>query len=374
MRKFRYYYGKDPTGTGFYWPNSEQKRNECLSVKRLRPAEFQSVYQCNPGEREGGIFLTSDFAYYEPPLGLAEGIQHPNVREFCSRFHAIVQSWDTAFEATSTADPSVCLTAGLLPCSSYHRGESVMKLGECEPHFDVYLLDLFRERLEWGDLTDAFRAQRIKWQPDMTVVEKRSSGVGLFQVANAAGANIKGVTAQEGKRARVVMGTAAGSVQGWFRLHRVRQPMGMPWVKSYQTELKDFTGDKTGKDDQVDATSHLVAHAIELGADVPILPSDWRPENVDAMMALPKQPMSFIDQLQAQPSAPAEFLTFIGQAGAAAQHDPFGEICQDCRHYHLGFCNKHQRQVIAFDWCEHFGRPRGRAAEAYGHGRQTGRN
>lgn len=363
MAKFRLKYGADPlaaqSGQAFYWPSSEQKRSECLAVKRLRPAEFQSVYQCNPGMREGGIFTSSDFRFYLPPAGLANGIDDPNVKEFCRRFHMIVQAWDTAFEAKSDSDPTVCLTAGLLPCNEYHRHEDPLKLGECEPHFDAYLLDLYRAKLEWGDLTDAFRVQRMKWRPDETIVEKRSSGIGLYQAANAAGANVRGVSGQEGKRARVMQGTAAGSVQGWFRLHRVPLPYDAPWVKPYITELKDFTGDKTGKDDQVDASAHLVTFAIELGANVAVLPSEWRPETVDMMMGEQRLPQSFTEAMQqGQHADKAQFLSWLGGVGGDAVRDPLGETCQTCRHLHFGTCAFWKRPVIAFDWCEHYERRR----------------
>lgn len=363
MGKFRLKYGVDPDahGSAFYWPSSEQKRAECLAVKRLRPAEFQSVYQCNPGMREGGIFLNSDFSYYLAPIGLSEGIDHPNVKEFCQRFHMIVQAWDTAFEAKADSDPTVCLTAGLLPCSDYHRHEDPLKYGECEPHFDAYLLDLYRAKLEWGDLTDAFRMQRMKWRPDETIVEKRSSGIGLYQAANAAGANVRGVSAQEGKRARVVQGTGAGSVQGWFRLHRVRCPFDAPWVRPYKIELKDFTGDKTGKDDQVDATAHLVTFAIELGANVAVLPSEWRPETVDMMMTgESKVPQNFVEALQQQSGDKAQFLSWLNSAMNDVVLDPLGSICQNCGKYEHGFCTHWRRNVIAFDGCEHFEVPKGR--------------
>jgi predicted phage terminase large subunit-like protein len=363
MAVFRLKYGEDPTGRGFYWPTSEQKRTELLNVKRLAPATFQSVYQCNPGAREGGIFLEEYFKGFRAPDGIELGIVHPNVRVFCGKGHSVVQAWDTAWDAKSTNDFSVCVTALLLPCSEYHRGESVEELGPCEPHFDVLILDVYRERLTWADLPVAFRRQHVKWQPEAIVIEKKQSGIGLYQTMEAAGLNVIGVTPQENKRARVLLGVGAGSVQGWFKLHRVLLAEGQTWVRPYKTELKDFTGDKSGKDDQVDATAHLVQYAIDLGSNTAMVPTDWTPERIDEIMAIPKAPGSFVEMMQVEQGGgqAAAFLSMIGSLQNDSI-DVFADTCARCRHFGVDgfgeprpqFCAIQQRRVAALESCTSF--------------------
>lgn len=351
--QFRLIYGKDPAGQGFYWPASEQKRTELLTVKRLKPSVFQSTYQCNPGAREGGIFTEDDFNYYRPPVGLEEGISNPNVLAFCRKGHAIFQSWDTAWDQLSTSDPSVCVTGLLVPCVHYHRNENVGELGECEPHFDILLLDVYREKLSWAALPIEFRRQWQRWRPEAAIVENKQSGVGLIQQMKTT-FNVIGVTPQDSKRARVLEGVGAGTVQGWFRLHRVLVPYGAKWVRPYKRELKDFTGDKSGRDDQVDATAHLVQFAIELSVNAGLLPSDWSPDRIDEIMVQERAAPLPGDTLQVvAPGTAAEFLTWV--SGLPGQSiNPFGDICQGCGNNDHGFCRVQRRRVAAFDNCGEF--------------------
>lgn len=353
--KLRIFYGVDDSGSpnGFYWPSSEQKRNELLAVKRLSPAAFQSVYQCNPGAREGGIFNEDDFSYYVPPLGLVEGIHNPNVLAFCRKGHTIIQAWDTAWDAQSQNDPSCCVTGLLVPCESYHRNESVAELGECEFHFDLLILDVYLEKLTWAQLGPAFKRQWMRWLPEAAVIEKKQSGIGLIQSMQSMH-NIVGVSPQDSKRARVLQGIGAGTVQGWFQRHRVLLPYGQSWIKSYKRELKDFTGDKSAKDDQVDATVHLTQHAIDLAASCGILPSEWAPERVDEMMTQePAVPMPGAGLQAAVPGTPAEFLSFLG-ALPSLSVNPFGDTCAGCSNHKDGWCRVQKRRVIALDSCPEF--------------------
>lgn len=340
----------DPVGGGFYWPGSQSKRSELLSVKRNRPAVYESVYQCRPGRREGAIFVESDIVYYEPPKRLAMGITDPEVAAFCAKFFAIVIGWDTALEATNEADHTVGIVGGLLPCDKYHRGEDPMIFGPCEPHLDLFLLDLVRKKLQFGDLVAEFRAMHQKWSPLRHVVEKKGSGTQIYQSLPQIGIDVEGVSANESKRVRAISGSEAGSTQGWFRQWRVRLPLKAEWVPAYKVELKDFTGDDDSSDDQVDATVHLTNHTIELGGSMAMMSSDWTPELVDNNLAeqaaLPEVSASYLP-------ARAEALSWIQMAPEHAGN-PFSDICGMCAHNHHDFCAKHRRKVVAFDSCELF--------------------
>ncbi len=336
MRVYKSYYGVDPLGQGFFWPDSEQKRREYFSVKLGSPATAQSVYQCRPGAREGTIFLDSDFHWYTPPPSLDIGISAPPVREFLNNGEFILQSWDTAFEAKSTADYSVGITAALRPCQSYHCNEDVSIYGECDLHYDVYILDVYRERLEWADLTKAARAFYQKWQPSLVVVEKKSSGIPLISSMQQIGINIEGVDANISKRSRALEGVGAGSVQGWFRLHRVLFPVGASWVDPLTTELKDFTGDDSGTDDQVDAIVHLVTWAIRAGGSTVMLPSGSDTVPVSQESRNPVNPFQGVAELE------------------AASVNPFLHTCSHCIQYKHSYCSFNKMRVLAFDSCENW--------------------
>lgn len=346
-------YGVDPMGMGFFWPESPQKRAEYYSVKRSRPSEAQSVYQCAPGAREGSIFLESDFAYFKPPAGLEHGIMHPPVREFCRRGYQVATGWDTAFEAHSDADWTVGFAGLMLPCDQYHRGEDPAIFGPCDPHFDVMILDRIRKRLAWADLVREFRLMHQKWEPDVHVVEKKASGITLYQTMPSIGINIKGVSANESKRARAIAGVGKGSVQGWFRMGRVLFPTDTEWVASVKTEMKDFSGAEDAVDDQVDAMVHLVTHAILLGSNAALIPTEWTPERVNELMGIGSYAGLEMSIGGPNASSGAEMMAFIGGLPSTA-NDVFAESCSRCGHYQAPWCPIRGRQMTALDLCDDF--------------------
>jgi len=350
------YYGEDPLAksidsNAFFWPESDQKRRELYSVKRNHPDVYESVYQCRPGQRIGSIFLDSDFTYYMPPVGLSLGIVDPEARTFLQQFQVIVAAWDTAFEANSEASYTVGIVAGLLPCTSFHRGEDPQVLGECEPHLDVYILDILRQKLSWGDLPREFRRIHRRWGVNIHVVEKRGAGISLYQSMPTIGIRVEGVDVKESKRARAIEGVEAGSAQGWFRQHRVYLPFGAEWVDLFKTELKDFVGDNSGRDDQVDAAVHLINYAIQIGSNVFLLPSDWTPENVDNVMEVVPENLAEQQTIQAEMSS--GLISFISVAPSF--HEQFyDETCGFCNNNINGFCKIQKRSVAIFDSCFEF--------------------
>lgn len=345
MRQSKFLYGRDPEKQGFFWPESASKRREWQEVKRLRPVEAQSVYQCNPGSRQGDIFLASDFDWYDPPPGLELGQINPKVAEFCRMGAMIITGWDTAFSASSTADYTVGVTGMLVPCDHYHRGEDPALLGECDEHFDIYILDIFRDRLDLGDAIAAVKAQFVKWSPQMVVIEKRANGTPIMQALANSGIPMEGVDPIESKRDRVVNARGVGSVQGWFRLHRVKFPIwGVDWLEPAIREIKDFTGERGNTDDQVDAMAHMMGYAIREGGMNVRLPSDYNdPERLRAILA-PALEMTPLAMLMRAPDTELNTLREIGMAA-----DPFGDRCGRCNNFDLKatWCKHHRTTVSA---------------------------
>ena len=78
------------------------------------------------------------------------------------RFDRIVQSWDTANKATELSDFSVCTTWGV-------RGK------------DLFLLGVFRRRLEYPALKRAVREQQSLFDASVVLIEDKASGTQLIQ-------------------------------------------------------------------------------------------------------------------------------------------------------------------------------------------------
>jgi hypothetical protein len=99
---------------------SDHNKAQLEATRRELGAQvFAAQYQQNPVTPEGNLIRLEWFKTYDE-------------RPERSWFHKVVQSWDTAMSSAPTADYSVCLTWGW------------------RDH-EWYLLDVKRERLEYGD-------------------------------------------------------------------------------------------------------------------------------------------------------------------------------------------------------------------------------
>jgi phage terminase large subunit-like protein len=344
------HYGTDPIG--FYWAGSAEKRSEVLGVKRNEPATFQAVYQGRPGRRIGTIFLADDFTFYTPPPDLESGCLAPGARELLAKGQAVFQAWDTAFSTSEQSAFSVCVTGMFVPCDRYHRNESSFLSGTCEHHFDVVILDVFRRKMDWGDLPNEVKRQYFKWQPQMVIIEKRASGISLVQTLPSAGIPVLGIevgAASKGERAiNRVDARSAGSVQGWCRQHRVSFPEEASWLDVFLAELKDFSGDGGGASDQVDAFVHLVTHAIKLGSTTMMLPTGFDGQPI---MTQPAPAAEEVEQ------GVGFFLQVLGLPGIEDLDDPYAGMCGRCRNYEDGYCVFQRRAVISMDSCLEYSEP-----------------
>lgn len=353
MRHFKFRYGEDESGQGFFCPEMHQKRIDYFALKMLRPSEAEAVYQCRPGAKTGSIFVEKDFRYFEAPAGLEVGVGAPTVVKWLQEKGAyIAQGWDTAISAASYSDRSACVTIAMVPCEQFHRDLEAITIGHCDQHYDVYLLDVFRDRLEIGDLILEVRRQAMKWNPEKIIVEKKASGASVIQALANTGLPIEGVVPQENKRDRAINGGAgAGSVQGWFRAGRVLFPRFSNggayefagFLPPLVRELKDFTGEKGATDDQVDALVHVVGYAIREGSSGVRFPDGWRTvEDVDArMMDAPFGMAASFDVFQA--------LDPGRQKEDGVLFDPFRETCSHCIKFNRAYCTQHKRPVTGIN-------------------------
>jgi predicted phage terminase large subunit-like protein len=110
---------------------------------------FAGQYQQAPTPLGGGLVKAAWFRHYTSS-------------ELPQSFDRIVQSWDTANKATELSDFSVCTSWGI-------RGK------------ELYLIDVFRKRLEYPELKRAVREQYERFRPSVVLIEDKASGTQLIQ-------------------------------------------------------------------------------------------------------------------------------------------------------------------------------------------------
>jgi phage terminase large subunit-like protein len=103
-----------------------------------------SWYQQDP-QPPSGIIVKREWLKFYGPSDLPE------------KFDQIVQSWDTANKDSELADFSVCTTWG----KTKQR---------------MYLLDVFRRKLNFPDLKRSVRLQADLYHADVVLVEDKASG------------------------------------------------------------------------------------------------------------------------------------------------------------------------------------------------------
>jgi predicted phage terminase large subunit-like protein len=173
----------------------------------------------------------------QPPSGLIvrrEWLKFYSEKEKPDSFDQIVQSWDTASKVTELSDYSVCTTWGV-------KGQH------------MYLLDVFRRKLEFPELKRMVRELATLWHADVVLVEDKSSGTQLIQELRADGfSRVRAApTNNDDKVMRLRAQTA--KIEGHFALF----PEKAHWLDAYLLELTTFPNSK--HDDQVDSTVNALA-------------------------------------------------------------------------------------------------------------------
>ncbi|MGD0187419.1 MAG: phage terminase large subunit [Roseiarcus sp.] len=150
------------------------------------------------------------------------------------RYDAIVQSWDPAVVDTETAAFSVCTTWGIL-------GQR------------LYLIDVFRKRLEFRQIEPAILSMRQKYNAGAVVIEV--SGVGAA-IGNA-------LLKREGTRTWMApvdpkLGKLERAIAQTPKIERKRVflPMSAPWLETFESEVASFPMSKFA--DQVDSMVHFL--------------------------------------------------------------------------------------------------------------------
>ena len=143
-----------------------------------------------------------------------------------------MQSWDTANKATELSDFSVCTTWGV-------KGK------------DLFLLAVFRRRLEYPALKRAVREQLSLFGANEVLIEDKASGTQLIQELIADGCH--GVTRYQPTTDKIMrLNSQTGVIENGF----VHIPETAPWLAEYLHEMTVFPKGK--HDDQVDSTAQFL--------------------------------------------------------------------------------------------------------------------
>ena len=193
---------------------------------------FANQFQQSPAPLEGAIVKREWFRFYETT-------QRPQ------QFDSVIQSWDSANKAKEVHDYSVCTTWGMKD-----------KL--------IYLLDVFRKRLEYPDLMKAVGDLARLHNAKVVLIEDSASGIQLIQGLKADRFyQAHGVKAVGDKVVRLRAQTAM--IETGF----VHLPREAHWLEDYLHELTTFPNGKY--DDQVDSTSQALGWISESGREPPLL-------------------------------------------------------------------------------------------------------
>jgi predicted phage terminase large subunit-like protein len=200
------------------------ERESVETLKRIRQTigeyNFFSQYQQAPVPLEGGLVKVAWFKFYTQ-------IDLPQ------RFEQVIQSWDTANKLTELSDFSVCTTWGI-------RAKQ------------IYLLNVFRKRLNYPDLKRAVREQAEKHDATVVLIEDKASGTQLVQELVNEGLRIVKPVKPEGDK-KMRMNAQTATIENGF----VQLPQEAPWLADYLLEITTFPGSKY--DDQADSTSQALA-------------------------------------------------------------------------------------------------------------------
>jgi predicted phage terminase large subunit-like protein len=180
---------------------------------------FAGQYQQSPAPLGGGLVKAEWFKRYSE-------------KERPERFERIVQSWDTANKATELSDFSVCTTWGV-------------------KDKEIFLLGLFRRRLEYPALKRAVREQQSLFNASVVLIEDKASGTQLIQELISEGCH--GVTRYQPTTDKIMrLHAQTAMIENCF----VYIPETAAWLAEYLHEMTVFPKGK--HDDQVDSTAQFL--------------------------------------------------------------------------------------------------------------------
>ena len=207
------------------WP--EQWPLEALKNTKasIDPRYWNAQYMQNPTSDMSAVIGRKDWKIWELD-------DPPNVEY-------VIQSWDTAFETSNTADYSACTTWGV-----WYNNED-----KGSPN--LILLDAFKDRMTFPELKATALKHYKEWNPDAFIVEKKAAGAPLIQELRRIGIPVQEFSPSRGNDKMVRL----NAVADLFTSGKVWAP-DTRWAREVVEEVASFPVGEN--DDYVDTVSQAL--------------------------------------------------------------------------------------------------------------------
>ena len=218
-----------PVGGSYFpeWKTDEILRIDEQEIRASNGARYwNSLYMQDPSPDDGGIIKKKYIQWWE--------YEDPPECDF------IIQTYDTAFSTSRTADFSVIQTWGIFQDYDEDYGQSS----------HLILLGNTRGRYEYPELRRIAQDLYREFRPDVCIIEKKASGQSLIQDMRRAGLPVLDYLPDRDKVARVYAATPM------MEAGRVWLPKNKIWADDLFSECMSFPNGS--HDDQVDCLSMAV--------------------------------------------------------------------------------------------------------------------
>ena len=206
------------------WPEFWSYEELSKLRDELPSSKWQAQYQQNPISEEGAIVKREWWKLWDK--------DDPPKCDF------IIQAWDTAYETTNRSDYSACTTWGVW---TTEEGDA-----------NIILLDAHRARMEFYELKKKVLESYKQYEPDALIVEKKVSGISLYQELRRMGVPVAEFTPSRGNDKI----TRLNAVSDLIASGRVWVP-NTRWAEELMDEIASFPAGE--HDDYVDSTTLALA-------------------------------------------------------------------------------------------------------------------
>jgi predicted phage terminase large subunit-like protein len=218
-----------PVGSSYFpeWKSDEILRIDEQEIRASNGARYwNSLYMQDPSPDDGGIIKKKYINWWE--------YEEPPECQF------IIQTYDTAFSTSRTADYSVIQTWGIFHDYDEDYGHAS----------HLILLGNTRGRYEYPELRRIAQDLYRDFRPDVCIIEKKASGQSLIQDMRRAGLPVLDYLPDKDKVARVYASTPM------MEAGRVWLPKNKIWADDLFSECMSFPNGS--HDDQVDCMTMAV--------------------------------------------------------------------------------------------------------------------
>lgn len=202
---------------------------------------WNALYKGDPDDEQGKMFVDSWFQYYthDGDWLVFYPVNKPEKR-FNKWTCLFFQVTDTNMKDAQKNDHHVTMTLGLTPEN------------------DLFVYDVHRKHIEGADTLREIKQQRLKHMhgPNSYIlknfVEDNQAGTIAIQQARKLedGFLLTPIKAEKSKKVRAI------PVQELYMNFKVYHPSGVSFLKVLEDEIKAFTGEEGGEDDQMDCLAY----------------------------------------------------------------------------------------------------------------------